>query len=114
MLNAKKILQILRDDGYHSAASLIEKMRSVIDRDTELNSIIEYVDDNPIDGDGYELDQLRSLWTAYCLHQNLVVDTFGYDRDMQAVWNHISKSTGNGVVWKNFEDFDNFMCRFLV
>lgn len=35
-------------------------------------------------------DQLRSLWTAYCLHNRLDVDTRDYDLTLLKVWEVVS------------------------
>ena len=36
-------------------------------------------------------DQLRSLWTAYCLHHGLDADTKAYDDDLMEVWKAVSE-----------------------
>lgn len=57
---------------------------------------------------------LRMLWTAYCLHHSLDVDTSGYDGDLLELWNELEK-TGDGTAdWSNYDDFDNFMRAYLV
>lgn len=60
-------------------------------------------------------NQLKSLWTAYCIHQNLDVDTALYDEDMMRLWNTVQESECDvSDVWENFEQFDNFLCQDLV
>ena len=59
-------------------------------------------------------DQLRSLWTAYCLHNNLIVDTGTYDDDILELWSAVSQVEDDTAEWSDFDSFDNFMCAYLV
>jgi len=60
--------------------------------------------------------QLRSLWTAYCFHTNMDVDTRSYDRDLRLVWDALpaDREEDSGEDFTTFELFDNFMCAELV
>lgn len=58
--------------------------------------------------------QLRCLWTAYCMHQNLDVDTAQYDSDLAEVWGQVSQHEEDTAYWSNLDSFDNFMCQELV
>lgn len=59
-------------------------------------------------------DQLRSLWTAYCLHDNLDVDTLEYDEDLARLW-AVASEVGDGTTeWSDYESFGHFMSRYLV
>ena len=59
-------------------------------------------------------DQLRSLWTAYCLHHNLDADTAEYYEDFAQLWKVVSESGDGTSEWSDFDSFGNFMCRYLV
>ena len=72
-------------------------------------------------------DQLRSLWTAYCLHNNIDVDTAEYDANLQKLYTAMEKSGCeitsvedlidaklDGFFWHNYETFNNFMTYYLV
>lgn len=59
-------------------------------------------------------DQLRSLWTAYCLHNDLMVDTATYDSDILELWSVVSLGEKNTTEWSSFDSFDDFMCAHLV
>lgn len=59
-------------------------------------------------------DQLRSLWTAYCLHNDLIVDTGAYDSDILELWSVVSLGEEDTAEWSDFDSFDNFMCAHLV
>lgn len=59
--------------------------------------------------------QLLSLWTAFCLHHDLEVDTSEYDKLIGELWRIIeSGGYSKTVVWKNREGFEMYMCRCLV
>ncbi len=57
-------------------------------------------------------NQLLSLWTAYCLHYDLWVDTKIYDTMASFLWTVVDNN--NSGPWKNFEEFDSFLCEYLV
>lgn len=59
-------------------------------------------------------DQLRALWTAYCFHYNLDVDTEAYDSDLSQLWDVVSEVGDGTSEWSDYEGFGNFMCRYLV
>lgn len=80
----KGILEILWQDGYHAAARLIERLQSD-NRTAEFEFMRSYVAESCFD-DAICRDRLRMLWTAYCLHHDLDVDTAGYDNDLLELW----------------------------
>ena len=57
-------------------------------------------------------NHLLSLWTAYCLHYNLDVDTKMYDTMASFLWAVVNAN--NSGPWKDFEAFDFFLCQYLV
>lgn len=63
---------------------------------------------------GQETDRnhLLSLWTAYCLHHNLDVDTKMYDTMAAVLWKTVDAN--NTGPWKTFEAFDFFLSQYLV
>lgn len=78
----------------------------------------EFILDFVKDGDfGFSVccRQLRSLWTAYCLHNNMECDTRCYDNDIRDIYNVLGKNTScpwrdddeEGIV--GFELFDMYM-----
>lgn len=60
------------------------------------------------------IQQLRALWTAFCIKRNIDVDTDKYDKLINEMWLHLLKSSGVRHTANKFEKFDNFMCEFLV
>lgn len=55
--------------------------------------------------------QLRSLWTAYCLHHNINVDTAQYDNDLWLVWGKVENKKHNYA--SNFDEFETYMCGYF-
>ncbi len=106
-------LDILRRDGYHAAARIIESMQGTVSRKAELEYLQEFVRQCCFDEE-LGRDQLRCLWTAYCLHHGLDADTSGYDNDLMELWNATAEDEPETADWSDYDSFDNFMCRFLV
>lgn len=61
-----------------------------------------------------ECDQLRALWTAYCLHYNLDVDTAEYDQELRKLWKEVADTENDTAYWGDFESFGNFIAKYLV
>ena len=59
-------------------------------------------------------DQLRALWTAFCFHRGLDVDTAEYDGFLRELWGVIAEANTDTSDWHDFETFGNFMCWYLV
>lgn len=84
----------------------------------ELGSILSFAREEDF---GYDVcrEQLRSLWTAYCLHKGYECDTASYDRDLMTVWNTLEENAScpwndddkEGII--GFERFDMFMGEYL-
>lgn len=106
-------LGILRRDGYHAAARIIESMQDKISREAEMEYLKEFARQGCFDEE-LSRDQLRCLWTAYCLHHGLDADTSGYDNDLKKLWNTMAEDEPETADWSDYDSFDNFMCRFLV
>lgn len=106
-------LDILRRDGYHAAAQLIESMQNKVSRKAEMEYLKEFVRQGCFDVE-ISRDQLRCLWTAYCLHHRLDVDTSKYDSDLTELWDTMAEDEAETADWSDHDSFDNFMCRYLV
>ena len=59
-------------------------------------------------------DLFRILWTAYCLHHNLDVDTASYDSDLREMWEAVAADEEDTADWSDFDSFGSFMYRYLV
>lgn len=106
-------LGLLRRDGYHAAARIIEALQSTISREAEMEYLKEFVQQGSFD-DEISRDHLRCLWTAYCFHHNLDVDTARYDNDLLGLWDVMLEGEPETADWSSYDEFDNFMCRYLV
>lgn len=62
-------------------------------------------------------DQLRCLWTAYCLRHNLDVDTSGYDNDLLSLWQKMEDTDNGGepetADWSDYDSFNIYMGKYL-
>lgn len=85
----------------------------VVFEGSELNNLKKFAKEESFDSSVVQ-EQLRCLWTAYCIHSRLEVDTWDYDRSLMEVWNAITPDNLKAADWYLFEDFDKFMCRHLV
>ena len=104
---------ILRRDGYHAAARMIESIQGKISREAEMKYLKEFIRQSCFDEETSR-DQFRCLWTAYCLHHRLDADTSGYDNDLLELWNTAAEDEPETADWSDFDSFDNFMCKYLV
>lgn len=57
-------------------------------------------------------NQIRSLWTAFCIHQNIEPDTREYDEKLSILFDAIKNSSMQSKPF-NFEAFDLFMGEYL-
>lgn len=105
-------LGLLWRDGYH-AARIIEALQSMISREAEMEYLKEFVQQGCFD-DEICKDHLRCLWTAYCLHHDVDVDTARYDKNLLGLWDMMLEREPETADWSNYDEFDNFMCRYLV
>ena len=64
--------------------------------------------------DNTSANQLRALWTSYCLHNSLEANTKDYDEDLRAIWQALQSIGGELPYWGDYESFYNFMTEYLV
>lgn len=100
-------------DGYHAAAKLIERLSSSLQSDVEMDWMKRYARESSFD-DEICCDRLRMLWTTYCLHYGLDVDTFRYDCNLEELWKVVAETELEATDWGDLESFGNFMCKYLV
>lgn len=101
-----------------SGESLLARLKALKDqaaeeRTRELQYIISFAEQGCFDTE-LACNQLRGLWTAYCLHHGLEVDTSVYDGDLQSVWAQVAAVESDTAYWGNYSSFDDFMCVNLV
>lgn len=59
-------------------------------------------------------NQFMALWTAYCLHNDLTVDTAMYDAVLMDLFNALSDEQKAELRCPYFSEFDSMMCQWLV
>lgn len=102
--------------GYYEDRYLIvdyeksEELQGFINKSAELEYLKNFVHGGDFDEKLYQ-DQLRSLWTAYCFHHNLTVDTQEYDNTLLGLWNLLDVQQD---AWMDYDTFDSSLCKFLV
>lgn len=79
----------------------------------ELEYIIDCVNEADYEADDNALALLRMLWTAYCLHQNIMRDTARYDGDLQEIWSEALKDKAFPWSCKQYDAFDLWMGAYL-
>lgn len=113
ILSTEDIIAILWRDGYGVAARLLEDAQKQINSSAELNYMCQFVAGYGID-DEVSRNQLRTLWTAYCLHQDVNVGTGQYDSTLWEIWRVVQKNLSAESKWSVFDVFNDFMAEYLV
>ena len=78
----------------------------------ELSFLFEWVRETDFCGD-LDIDILRILWTAYCFHNGLDVDTAEYDNVLLCIYNSIVPNDSVNVLM-TYDEFDAYMAHYLV
>lgn len=84
-----------------------------MDKQLEFEYITDYIDESFFDSEICR-DQLRSLWTAHCLHHDIDVDTGLYDYALMELWCRLALSEEDTADWGDYESFGKFMSEYLV
>lgn len=91
------------------AADTLEESDWHVSANAEFRYLTEYATASGFEGSLCR-EQLRSLWTAFCIHHDFDVDTYGYDRRLEALWERIRESGNAASAWGDYDDFCGFMC----
>lgn len=104
----------MHSDGYLDAEKHIQSLEAqVANAPDELAFLCDFIRESCFDEEICR-DQLRALWTAFCIHRDYNVDTHAYDTTLLELW-AVLRETGDGTSdWSDFDSFDNFMCAYLV
>lgn len=87
-------------------------MEERISRKAEFDYMLNFVEENSFD-DEMSCDWLRMLWTAFCLHQGIDVDTRDYDELLGQLWAKTEEAEDYSGDWADAASFDIFMARYL-
>lgn len=82
---------------------------------SEWQFIVDYVKDSTTDFCNATCrSQLMALWTAYCMHNDLEVDTIMYDVELIDLWNAIPIEHRRELRCSNWGEFDDLMGAWMA
>lgn len=87
---------------------------SDMDKQIEYEYILECIEHGEDLDSNTVMKQLKSLWTAYCLHRNLDVDTAEYDNRMAEMWKLMQENESSPDWLDEYGRFYNAMSSYLV
>lgn len=70
-----------------------------------------------------DFEVLRAMWTTYCIHWNLQIDTADYDNDVMCLFNLVRATAlqakeqmldAEKLKRLYFKSFDNFMGKYMA
>lgn len=110
-----EIIDKLRSGGYSDAA---DYMLLILDAETTREAEFNYISRSIVLADyseERERNQLRVLWTAYCIHYGLRRrrNMFEYTKDLAELWRKCW-SIGCSQHWDGLADFARYMREYLV
>ncbi len=85
-----------------------------MDKKQEYEYILECIEGSEDLDEMLVMQQLRCLWTAFCLHHNLDVDTHEYDVKMDEMWQVMQENESAPYSSLEFGRFYNAMSKYLV
>lgn len=84
-----------------------------LNEDDEYNYLLKFAAGADFEVGELAEKQLRALWTAFCFHENLDVDTAEYDAKLQALYQQLPGDR-TSCSWYDYEGFGRYMCELLV
>lgn len=82
---------------------------------SEWQFLVDYVKDDTTDfRNAVCRSQLMALWTAYCMHNDLDVDTAMYDAVLKDLFNALSDEQKAELHCVRLPEFDSMMAQWLV
>lgn len=82
---------------------------------SEWQFLVDYVKDDTKDFYNEACrSQLMALWTAYCMHNDLDVDTAMYDAVLKDLFNALSDEQKAELHCVRLPEFDSMMAQWLV
>lgn len=95
------------------AIELLSKMSDKqLAKMNELSFLFKWVREADFCGD-LNIDILRILWTAYCFHHGLDIDTAEYDNTLLHIYNTVILDDSADVPI-SYDKFDDYMAYYLV
>lgn len=84
-----------------------------LNEDDEYNYLLKFAAGADFEVGELAEKQLRALWTAFCFHESLDVDTAEYDAKLRALYQQMP-GYSISCSWCDYEGFGRYMCEFLV
>lgn len=81
---------------------------------TEFEYMRSFIAEANFELDNLPLKQLQALWTAFCLHSDLDVDTHIYDFYISKLWEALLENGTGGFAQEDFPEFDRRMGEHLA
>lgn len=86
--------------------------------DNSYQEELDYILERIKSSDGLDIPlvmrQIKSLWTAFCLHHDQSVDTHSYDMNMLTLWKYMCRNKSNPYSSVDYERFYNIMSGNLI
>lgn len=104
------------DDAFHDDCdynSCTHTCKHNKEPDKDFAFLLQFVEESLMDEEICR-DQLRALWTAYCIKKDFSPDTLPYDLACRDLWDKVSGSEADTGDWCDFDSFDSFMCDMMV
>ena len=80
-------------------------------RNEEFEYLLKFAEEADLSEEVCRL-QLRSLFTAYCLHKDFDTDTLQYDLACRDLWEKVEEK--DTACWGDFDSFDDYLCWYMV
>ena len=104
---ADVIAKVAAQEGCSESAIRLIPLKEFDKQETEFDYLCEFAKEADFGCEALPAEQLRALWTAYCFHTNLDIDTFECDTALRKVWNVLKDK--ESCCWDNFDEFDHYM-----
>ena len=98
---------------YHATKLPLEG-EEPLDEQSEYEYILEFIESREDLDKMVVMQHLRCLLTAYCLHQNLDVDTAEYDNRTMEMWNVMQENESAPYSSNEYGRFYNAISKYLV
>ena len=111
----RKAYDEMIENGKHVLCPDCMKETASIDEKSEWKFLIDFVKDDTVYFHNEACrNQFMALWTSYCLHSNLDIDTAMYDAVLMDLFNALSDEQKAELRCPYFPDFDDMMGAWLA
>ena len=104
---ADVIAKVAAQEGCSESAIRLIPLKEFDKQETEFDYLCGFAKEADFECEALPAEQLRALWTAYCFHANLDIDTFECDTALRKVWEVLKDK--KSCCWDNFDEFDHYM-----